>query len=435
MGALTSKPANQALGISHKLSVDAPNPTQTYIVIERQDEQHKLSWLRKILFSEKRHTQRSVTGTSLSATECSSAAGNSMDKSSGFWYEEECTDEEEEEMLKDCLIGRTLKWNKPRLVSSFQPEDVTYENNFGMGMMAPVSLYSNPKQPSQQQSSQQQNHNVPDMRLSPSNTSSVASSSSGDSVTNEGDDCAYSADSTKAGVGWGLFDTSVSGTAAAVDSTFSGYLQQNRYPKPVNTEYTQLGLMQATTARGNLRKSQATMSGLNEMVFQQQQHQQSPYLLTTTPTDVEGSISSGELKFAPIRSYSIPVACPKPSDNLRKEWEDEDAKARESIYSRATWRMYHRIMTARNERAATMATTSVPVVRNTSSVAAIQRNKSETKGLTFANGMDHIFQQRDGLNFGGLFDSPLPSPLGHGDQGISSSGSHHSIMFPLSLDL
>jgi len=92
---------------------------------------------------------------------------------------------------------------------------------------------------------------------------------------------------------------------------------------------------------GNLRKVHA-ISGLNEMM-------KASYPAAITNKTDDTSVA-GHSNAILMPASSAAVACPPRPEGLREDWETEDAKARESLYSRATWRMYHRITSARNAR-------------------------------------------------------------------------------------
>ena len=108
----------------------------------------------------------------------------------------------------------------------------------------------------------------------------------------------------------------------------------------------------------NLRKVHA-ISGLNEMM-------KASYPASSTKNNYAGVF--GYSSSVPRPASSAAVACPPCPEGQREDWETEDAKARESLYSRATWRMYHRITSARNGR-------SIPTsVQALASRAGIEEN-------------------------------------------------------------
>ena len=375
----------------------------------------------------------SASSTDTEMTDSSSAEADTDPNSRSFYEEEEYYDREdgeEEDMIKDCLMGRRFQWNKPRLVSSLEQQD----DRLDFGSSNSHCRNQIPMTCSKLSNNQGRSQNLPDMRLS--NTSSVASSStsgsgSGSATTNIEDN-----GPNQAGIGWGFFDTSSSGVAAAAEPTGYGFLQPNLgmayCPIIMESKTQERTLMQAAASGGYLRKSQATVTGLNEMVLENQnlyRQGQPSYHITMTPNGVEGNLLTGN-RIAPKKSISVPVACPKPVDNTRKEWEDEDAKVRESIYSRATWRMYHRIMTARNERASAMALSSVPIARNTMAT----QQASETTENVITKDINFTLANGDGLAFDGGSDSPSPSPLSYVEQDVISPVTHHHAIFPLSLD-
>mmetsp|Transcript_28821 Transcript_28821/g.44805 ORF Transcript_28821/g.44805 Transcript_28821/m.44805 type:complete len:383 (+) Transcript_28821:77-1225(+) len=154
---------------------------------------------------------------------------------------------------------------------------------------------------------------------------------------------------------------------------------------------------------GNLRKVHA-ISGLNDMM-------KASYSTAITNKN-DDTTFPGHSNAMLMPASSAAVACPPRPEGLREDWETEDAKARESLYSRATWRMYHRITSARNAR-------PIPA-----SVQAMT-SRSGFEGKRMYNDVNTV--ENNGII---CTNAPLPGGIGC----PPDSPEDHNRIFALSLD-
>jgi len=157
--------------------------------------------------------------------------------------------------------------------------------------------------------------------------------------------------------------------------------------------------------RGTLPKVKRSHSGLNELKSLQYVHGPNESDFRHVFANERKNIYS-ELCLHESPITSVAVACPPSEARIKEEWEHEEKKARESLYTRATWRMYDRITSARNAQILTHARPSTVGLHTD----PLRRNETNNGQLSFKNAVNFSPPSKHVHDYEGNMQSPVGSP-------------------------
>lgn len=157
--------------------------------------------------------------------------------------------------------------------------------------------------------------------------------------------------------------------------------------------------------RGTLPKVKRSHSGLNELKSLQYVHEPNESDFRHMFANERKNIYS-ELCLHESPITSVAVACPPSEARIKEEWEHEEKKARESLYTRATWRMYDRITSARNAQILTHARPSTVGLHTD----PLRRNETNNGQLSFKNAVNFSPPSKHVHDYEANMHSPVGSP-------------------------